>query len=96
MSEIMLLLEIMVETLTEYILRHVQIKPGDTFVVDQFDIRCYLNGVKLVNIHSIRYPSGGIKFEVYCKDEDFNSYVCDSGYLYMRKLNLTERLLYVK
>jgi hypothetical protein len=91
----MLLLDIMKETLEDYILKNFILLPGCTLSFEKHYLRCYINGVKEVNLLHIHRNDK--RYQVMCIDTYGHNYSTCASRVYMNLLETkASRILYVK
>jgi len=90
----MLLIEIMKETLEDYISKIFVIPKGSYIELNGPTLYGYLSGTKPVVIRTIRNTGNG--YIVISEDEDGNQYTSDASNIYFKYLNKVERILYAK
>jgi hypothetical protein len=89
-----LLLDIMKETLEDYISKIFVIPKGSYIELNGPTLYGYLSGTKPVVIHTIRNTGNG--YIVISEDEDGTRYTVNAETVYLNEFNKVERILYVK
>ena len=86
----------MKETMEDYISKNFKLKIGQHFIVGSQILCGYIQGIKQVIVTQI-ISIGKSDYIVTCVDEDSNEYTCDSGTIYINRLDTkASRILYVK